>query len=130
MTTDPIADFFVRIKNAQAVKSEKIDVPASRIKTELARCLKEQGFIQNYKLISDRKQGILRIYMKYVSKKPVLMGFKRVSSPGHRTYSSWSEIPRPRGGLGVAIVSTSRGLKTDAECRYENLGGEVLCIIW
>ena len=130
MMTDPIADFFVRIKNAQAVKSEKIDVPASRIKTELARCLKEQGFIQNYKLISDRKQGILRVYMKYVSKRPALTGFKRVSRPGRRTYRPKGEIPRPRGGLGIAIVSTSQGLKTDAECRQGNLGGEVFCIVW
>jgi len=130
MTTDPIADFFVRIKNAQAVKSEKIDVPASRLKTELARCLKEQGFIHNYKLISDRKQGILRVYLKYISKRPALSGFKRISRPGRRTYRSVSKIPRPRGGLGVAIVSTSHGLKTDAQCRDENLGGEVFCIVW
>jgi small subunit ribosomal protein S8 len=129
--TDPIADMLTRIRNANMAKLEKLDIPSSNLKLELARVLKEEGYIKNFKLLKDRKQGIVRVYMKYSPDElRVINGLKRVSSPGNRVYVGADEIPRVMGGLGVAILSTSRGVMADRESRTKNIGGEVLCYIW
>jgi small subunit ribosomal protein S8 len=129
--TDPIADMLTRIRNANMAKLEKLDIPSSNLKLELARVLKEEGYIKNFKLLKDRKQGIVRVYMKYSPDElRVINGLKRVSSPGNRVYVGADEIPRVMGGLGVAILSTSKGVMADRESRTKNIGGEVLCYIW
>lgn len=129
--TDPIADMLTRIRNANLAKQEKVDIPSSNLKLELARVLKEEGYIKNFKLLKDRKQGIVRVYLKYSSEEfRVITGLKRVSRPGNRVYVGAEEIPRVMGGLGVAILSTSRGVMADKESRNRNIGGEVLCYIW
>jgi len=129
--TDPIADMLTRIRNANMTKMDKIDIPSSNLKLELARVLKEEGYIKNFKLLKDRKQGVVRVYLKYASDESrVISGLKRVSKPGNRVYVSAGEIPRVMGGLGVAILSTSKGVMADRESRSKNIGGEVLCYIW
>lgn len=129
--TDPIADMLTRIRNANLAKQEKVDVPSSNLKLELARVLKEEGYIKNFKLLKDRKQGIVRVYMKYSPEEVrVINGLKRVSSPGNRVYVGADEIPRVMGGLGIAILSTSRGVMADRESRTRNIGGELICYIW
>ncbi|MGA2193225.1 MAG: 30S ribosomal protein S8 [Nitrospirota bacterium] len=129
--TDPISDMLTRIRNANMAKLEKVDVPSSNLKLELARVLKEEGYIKNFKLLKDRKQGIVRVYMKYApDEERVINGLKRVSRPGNRVYVGADEIPRVMGGLGVAIISTSRGVMVDRESRTKNMGGEVICYIW
>ncbi len=129
--TDPIADMLTRIRNANMAKLEKVDIPSSNLKLELARVLKEEGYIKNFKLLKDRKQGIVRVYMKYSPEEMrVINGLKRVSSPGNRVYVGADEIPRVMGGLGIAILSTSRGVMADRESRTKNIGGEVICYIW
>jgi len=129
--TDPIADMLTRIRNANMTKMDKVDIPSSNLKLELARVLKEEGYIKNFKLLKDRKQGIVRVYMKYSQDDVrVISGLKRVSKPGNRVYVSASEIPRVMGGMGVAILSTSKGVMADSESRKKNIGGEVLCYIW
>ena len=131
MITDPIADMFTRIRNANNKLVEKVDVPSSKLKIEIARVLKDEGFIANYKNIEDYKQGILRVYLKYTAQgKQVLLGLKRVSTPGLRVYRKGVELPRVTGGLGVAIISTSKGLMSDRKARKEKLGGEVLGYAW
>jgi len=117
--------------DANMAKLEKLDIPSSNLKLELARVLKEEGYIKNFKLLKDRKQGIVRVYMKYSPDElRVINGLKRVSSPGNRVYVGADEIPRVMGGLGVAILSTSKGVMADRESRTKNIGGEVLCYIW
>ena len=129
--TDPIADMLTRIRNANLAKTEKVDIPASNLKLELARVLKEEGYIKNFKLLKDRKQGVVRVYMKYSPEEMrVINGLKRVSRPGNRVYVGAEDIPRVMGGLGIAVLSTSRGLLVDRESRTKNIGGEVLCYIW
>ena len=129
--TDPIADILTRIRNANMVYQEKVDIPASKLKQEMARVLKEEGFIKNYKYIEDRKQGIIRIYLKYgPNRERVIQGLRRVSKPGLRTYAGKKKIPRVLGGLGIAIVSTSKGVMTGKQCRRARIGGEILCHIW
>ncbi len=129
--TDPIADMLTRIRNANLAKQEKVDVPSSNLKLELARVLKEEGYIKNFKLLRDRKQGIVRVYMKYSPDEVrVINGLKRVSRPGNRVYVGADDIPRVMGGLGVAIISTSRGVMVDRDSRQKNIGGEILCYIW
>lgn len=131
MMTDPIADMLTRIRNALSIKNEKVDVPSSRIKIEIAKILKEEGFIKSYKIIKDKRQGILRISPKYgPDGKPLISGLMRVSKPGRRVYVGKDEIPRVMGGVGIAIITTSKGILTDKECRREGVGGEVLCYIW
>lgn len=131
MMTDPIADMLTRIRNSVLVKNEKIDMPASRIKVEIAKILKEEGFVKSYKIIKDKKQGILRLTPKYASDgKPIITGLKRISTPGRRVYIGKDEIPKVIGGIGIAIITTSKGILTDKECRMESVGGEVLCYIW
>ncbi len=129
--TDPLADMLTRIRNAGAARFDKVDIPASQMKISLARILKEEGYIKNYKIIKDKKQGVLRIYLKYDEfNKPLISGLQRVSKPSRRVYAGKEEIPHVLGGLGIAVVSTSKGVVTDREARRLGVGGEVLCTIW
>lgn len=131
MSTDPIADMLTIIRNANRVFKEKVDIPGSKLKLEIVRVLKEKGFISNYKFIEDRKQGILRIYLKYTpERRQVLQGLRRVSKPGRRIYFGWKELPKVFNGLGYVLVSTSQGLLTDDEARKKKLGGEVIGYVW
>ena len=130
MLTDPIADMLTRIRNAVQIRAEKVDIPISKMKLEIAKILKEEGFIRAYKILKDRKQGILRIILKYVDNESVISGIKRISKPGRRVYSGKGEIPRVMGGLGVAILTTSRGVLSDKVCRRDGVGGEILCHVW
>jgi small subunit ribosomal protein S8 len=131
MLTDPIADMLTRIRNAAMIKAEKVDVPASRLKLEIAKILKEEGFIRAYKILKDKKQGILRITLKYAADNaPIISGIKRISKPGRRVYAGKDEIPSVMGGVGVSILSTSRGIFVDKTCKRENVGGEILCYVW
>lgn len=130
MLTDPIADMLTRIRNAMRTKAEKVDIPASRMKVEIAKILKEEGFIKSYKIVKDRRQGILRIVLKYLGDEPVISGLKRVSRPGRRVYVGKKEIPQVLGGMGVAILTTSKGIMTDKTSRREGVGGEVICQVW
>ena len=129
--TDPIADMLTRIRNANVVKHETVDVPASNMKKELARILLEEGFIRGYDVIEDRKQGIIRIQLKYgQTGERVISGLKRISKPGMRVYADKHEVPRVLNGLGISIISTSKGILTDKQARKENVGGEVICYVW
>lgn len=130
MMTDPIADMLTRVRNAIMIKADKVDVPASRIKLEVAKVLKEEGFVRAYKIIKDKKQGILRLTLKYIDNENVISGLKRISKPGRRVYVGSKEIPRVMGGVGIAILTTPRGILTDKTCRLDGIGGEVLCYIW
>lgn len=129
--TDPIADFLNRIANAQRVRMDKVDIPASKIKLNIARILKEEGYIKHYKFIHDNRQGILRIQLKYdAQRRAAIAGIKRLSKPGRRVYVGYEEIPKILNGLGVAILSTSKGILTDKQARKEKVGGELLCAVW
>jgi small subunit ribosomal protein S8 len=129
--TDPIADMLTRIRNAGRARFDKVDIPASRMKINLARILKEEGYIKNYKVIKDNRQGLLRVYLKYAEhRQPMILGLKRISKPGRRVYRNQTELPKVQGGLGVAVISTSKGVITDRQARKLNVGGEVLCEIW
>ena len=128
--TDPIADYLARIRNAISAHHEKVDIPASRIKLELSKILKEEGFIQNFKVQEDTKQGTIRLLLKYSEGAPVITGLKQVSKPGRRIYSTKDRIPKVIGGLGISIVSTSRGIMTGEQSQKVGIGGEVLCEIW
>ncbi|NLM37441.1 MAG: 30S ribosomal protein S8 [Firmicutes bacterium] len=130
VVTDPIADMLTRIRNANIARIKQVDVPASNIKKELARLLKEEGYIHDYEVIEDNKQGIIRLYLKYNGKKRVISGLKRISRPGLRVYVEKDQIPKVLGGLGIAILSTSKGVVTDKIARQLGVGGEVLCFIW
>lgn len=129
--TDPIADMLTRIRNANVVKHETVDVPASNMKKELSRILLEEGFIRGYDVIEDGKQGIIRIQLKYGQiGERVITGLKRISKPGMRVYADKHEVPRVLNGLGISIISTSKGILTDKQARKENVGGEVICYVW
>ncbi len=129
--SDPIADFLTCVRNAIRAKQRKVDVPASTLKTEIAKVLLRERFINNYKVIDDPRQGILRMYLKYTGDDlSVITGIKRVSTPGRRVYVGKERIPRVMGGLGVSILSTSRGLMTEREAREAGLGGELMCQVW
>ena len=129
--SDPIADFLTGVRNAIRAKRRKVDVPATRFKTEIARVLLRERYINNFKVIEDHKQGVLRLYLKYTADdQNVISGIKRVSTPGRRQYVPRERIPRVLGGLGTSIVSTSRGLMTDREARDAGLCGEFVCQIW
>ena len=129
--TDPIADMLTRIRNANVVKHETVDVPASNMKKELSRILLEEGFIRGYDVIEDGKQGIIRIQLKYgQTGERVISGLKRISKPGMRVYAANQEIPKVLNGLGISIISTSKGILTDRQARKENVGGEVICYVW
>ena len=121
----------MRIRNAIKAKHEKVNIPASKLKNEIAVILKEEGFIKNFKLIKDRKQGILRIYLKYENEtESVIQGLKRISKPGCRIYATQENVPMVLNGMGVAILSTNKGVITDKVCREQKVGGEVLCHVW
>ena len=129
--TDPIADMLTRIRNANSSKHESVNVPASKLKIEIARILNEEGYINGYEVIEDGLQGVIKINLKYgANKQKVITGLKRVSKPGLRVYASKEELPRVLTGLGIAIISTSKGIMTDKEARKLNVGGEVLAFIW
>ncbi len=128
--TDPIADMLTRIRNAVKAKHDRVDIPASGIKKEIARILKEEGYISNYKFIKDGKQGILRLTLKYYQGQPSLKGLKRLSKPGRRLYAGYEDLPKIRNGLGIAIISTSKGVLTDAQARKLKVGGELICAVW
>ena len=129
--TDPIADMLTRIRNGSMAEHEKVDIPASKLKVRIAELLKEEGFIKNFRLIEDRKQGILRVYLKYgPGQERVITGLRRVSKPGRRLYVGADKIPSVLGGMGVAVLSTPRGVLADREARRQRVGGEVLCFVW
>ena len=129
--TDPIADMLTRIRNANVVKHETVDVPASNIKKELARILLEEGFVRGYDVIEDGKQGIISVQLKYgQAGERVITGLKRISKPGMRVYAANHDIPKVLNGLGISIISTSKGILTDRQARKENVGGEVICYVW
>jgi small subunit ribosomal protein S8 len=128
--TDPVADYLSRIRNAISAGHEKVDIPASRLKTEMTKILKSEGFIANFKLQEDTKQGMIRIFLKYADGTPVITGLKQVSRPGCRIYAVKDKVPTVMGGLGIAIVSTSKGIMTGHNSMKEGVGGEVLCEVW
>lgn len=131
VVTDPIADFLTRIRNANMVLMDKVEIPASKTKMSMAEILKEEGFINDAEYIEDGKQGVIRVYLKYgANREKIINGLKRISKPGLRVYVGKEELPRVMGGLGIAIISTSRGLMVDRKARKEGLGGEVLCYVW
>ncbi|MCI5879956.1 MAG: 30S ribosomal protein S8 [Bacillales bacterium] len=131
VVTDPIADMLTRIRNANAMRYKEVEVPASRIKLEIARILKEEGYISDVKIKKDKVQDVMVLNLKYGEKKErVITGLKRISKPGLRVYAKVEELPRVLNGLGIAIISTSKGIMTDKEARKESLGGEVLAYIW
>ena len=128
--TDPIADMLTRIRNANAVMHEKVDMPHSNLKEKIAEILKEEGYISNFKTITEGNKKNIRVYLKYSGKERVIKGIKRISTPGRRVYSSVEGMPRVLSGLGIAIVSTSKGIVTDKVARRENIGGEILAFVW
>jgi small subunit ribosomal protein S8 len=128
--TDPIADMLTRIRNAATARHARVLVPASKMKLSIARVLKEEGYIKDIEILKDNPQGTLRLTLRYVEKKPVLTQLKRISKPGLRVYTKKTDIPRVRGGLGIAILSTPRGLMTGASAYKQGLGGEVVCYVW
>lgn len=129
--TDPIADLLTRIRNANIAYHETLDVPASKMKLSLVEILKAEGYIRDYVYIADNKQGIIRLQLKYgPNKERVITGLKRISRPGLRVYARKDEVPRVLGGLGIAVLSTSRGLMTDKQARQAGVGGEVICYVW
>ena len=129
--TDPLADMFTRIRNGSKARFEKVDVPSSQLKREVAKLLKEEGFIKNYKVVTDdRKHEMIRIFLRYDENRKGIIHIRRVSKPGRRTYARSDRIPSVMGGLGISILSTSKGVLTDKSARKANAGGEVLCHVW
>jgi small subunit ribosomal protein S8 len=131
MYSDPIGDMLTRVRNASRAEHEKVDIPASRLKVRLAEILKEEGFVKNFRVLEDGKQGVLRVYLKYgAANEKMISGLVRVSTPGRRVYVGHDEIPSVLGGMGVAVLSTSRGVLTGRAARKEKIGGEVLAYVW
>ena len=131
MMTDPVSDMLTRIRNANMAGLEKVDVPASKIKIEITKILKEKGFIKSFKVLRDKKQGIIKISMKYLDgNEKAITGMKRVSTPGRRVYVDKTKVPKVMGGFGICIISTSKGILIDEDCRQKGIGGEVLCRVW
>jgi small subunit ribosomal protein S8 len=129
--TDPVADLLTRIRNATKEKHEKLELPASRLKANVVRVLKEEGYIKNFRLMREEGRPIIKVYLKYTEKgDSVIQGIRRISRPGLRRYSGYEEMPRPLGGAGVAIVSTSKGVTTGHKARVQKVGGEILCEVW
>ncbi|HSL17892.1 MAG TPA: 30S ribosomal protein S8 [Candidatus Sulfomarinibacteraceae bacterium] len=129
--TDPVSDLLTRIRNATSVRHDRTDVPASKMKLEIAKILKQEGYIRTFKVIEEGPQGTIRIYLKYADDgEPVIHGLRRVSKPGRRVYRGVGDLPKVRNGLGVAVISTNRGVVTDEQARGLQVGGEVLCEIW
>ena len=130
MMTDPIADLFTRVRNGLMVKHDAVEMPNSKMKTRIAEVLKEEGFIKNFRVREDGKQGVLKLYLKYHNGDAAIRGIKRISKPGRRTYVSSRNIPEVLSGLGIAIITTSSGVMTDQLCREKGIGGEVLGHVW
>jgi small subunit ribosomal protein S8 len=130
MMIDPIADMLTRVRNANDAKHKRVDMPVSRLKTEIARILKESHFIHDYKVLDDGRHGVLRLYLKYYEDRPVIRKLERVSRPGRRVYAGAQDLRPVRNGLGIAIVSTSRGVMTDRQARAARMGGEVMALVW
>jgi small subunit ribosomal protein S8 len=130
MYTDPIADYLTRVRNAQMARHKVVEIPASSIKKEITKILEDKGYILSHKFEDDGKQGIIKIALKYVNNAPAIKKIERVSTPGLRKYVGASELPRVLNGLGIAILSTSKGVISDKEARNENIGGEVLCYVY
>ena len=130
IVNDPIADMLTRIRNAQVAGHENVSIPASNMKKSIAKILLNEGFVKNVEYLNEGVQGSIRITLKYVEKRPVIVGLKRISRPGLRVYAKCGEIPKVLGGLGIAIVSTSKGVMTDKEARKNAVGGEVLAFVW
>ncbi|MFZ4454405.1 30S ribosomal protein S8 [Salibacterium aidingense] len=129
--TDPVADMLTRIRNANTVRHEKLELPASNLKNEIASILKQEGFVRDVESVEDNKQGIIRIFLKYgAENERVITGLKRISKPGLRVYAKADELPRVLGGLGIAVISTSSGVMSDKEARKKQVGGEVLAYVW
>jgi small subunit ribosomal protein S8 len=129
--TDPIADLLTRIRNASRAGHEQVEIPGSRLKLEIVKILEQEKFIRGYQFLADDKQGVIRVFLKYSQRRePVLNNLQRVSKPGLRVYAPASKIPRVLNGMGIAILSTSRGLLPDRECRRQRVGGEVICYVW
>jgi small subunit ribosomal protein S8 len=130
MQTDPIADMLTRVRNAQQARHRRVDMPISKLKIEIARLLKENHYIYDFKVLDDGQHGVLRLYLKYYHDRPVIRELRRISKPGLRKYVGVADIPRVRNGLGMAILSTSRGVMTDSEARRNSVGGELLAEVW
>jgi len=131
MRSDPIADLLTRIRNGSRAEHEKVDIPSSKLKVRITEILKDEGFIKNFRVLDDDKQGTLRVYLKYgAGTEKVISGLVRVSTPGRRVYVTHDKIPTILGGMGVALISTSRGVLTDRDARKEHVGGEVLAYVW
>jgi small subunit ribosomal protein S8 len=128
--TDPIADMLTRIRNANQMRHEVVEMPASRIKLQVLEVLKREGYINDVEYIEDSKQGVLRVFLKYVKNERVIKGLKRISKPGLRVYAKSEELPKVLNGLGIAVISTSEGIMTDREARQKQTGGEVLAFVW
>ena len=131
MRSDPIADMLTRIRNASRAEHEKVDIPASRLKVRIAEILKDEGFIKNFRVLEDTKQGMLRVYLKYgAANEKMITGLVRVSTPGRRIYVTHDRIPSILGGMGVTLLSTSKGVVTDRDARKQKMGGEILAYVW
>lgn len=131
MMTDPIADMLTRIRNGNNARHKTVDIPASNIKKEISSILLKEGYIKNFEVIDDNKQGVIRIDLKYgENNEKVISGIKRISKPGLRVYVGSQDVPKVLGGLGIAVISTSKGMLTDKEARQNNVGGEVICYVW
>jgi small subunit ribosomal protein S8 len=129
--TDPVADMLTRVRNASGAKFAKVDIPSSKLKVQIARILKDEGYIKNFKVIKDNRQGILRIYLRYDDKnRGVIQWLVRVSRPSRRVYAGSDDIPKILNGLGISVLSTSKGILTDREARKQGVGGEIMCSVW
>jgi len=128
--TDPIADFLTRIRNASRARKPRVDIPASNMKKSLAEILKNQNFIKDYSIIEDNKQNLIRVELKYTNGSPAISGLRRISKPGLRVYKNSGDLPRILNGLGIAVISTPKGLLTDRDAKIQSVGGEIVCYIW
>lgn len=128
--TDPVADMLTRLRNANKARHDRVDIPSSNLKVGIAKLLKKEGYVSNFRIFKDRRQKILRLFLRYSDGQPIILGLKRISKPGCRVYCKKDTIPKIRSGLGTAVVSTSKGIMTDEEARQNNIGGEVICTIW
>ncbi len=128
--TDPIADMLTRIRNGYQARHDKVEMPWSKMKENIAKILQEEGFINGYKVHKDGAKATLRVMLRYVDNKPIMLGIERISKPGRRIYKGHDDLPKVRNGVGVAIISTSKGLLTDEAARRERVGGEVICAVW
>jgi len=128
--TDPIADMLTRLRNANKARHDRVDIPSSNLKVGIAKLLKREGYISNFRIFKDRRQKIIRLFLRYSDGQPVILGLKRMSMPGCRVYCKKGTIPKIRAGLGTAVISTSKGIMSDVQARQNNVGGEIICAVW